>query len=67
MTELSELLMSLAIRDMLDSSEEVSRVSVLSRLNRLMLTEWDENRCYAYVMAIRELQNDLNITLLTDN
>lgn len=61
MSALSELLMSEVIWEMLSSNEEVSRESVLSRLRIRMLAEWDEKRCYAYVIAIRELKKDLTM------
>jgi hypothetical protein len=50
------MLISEVIWEMLSSDEEVSRAAVLSRLTLRMLAEWDEKRCYAYVMAIRELK-----------
>lgn len=63
----SDLLISEVIWEMLSSDEEVSRAAVLSRLTLRMLAEWDEKRCYAYVMAIRELKKELNEELIHPN
>lgn len=67
MSALSELLLSEVIWEMLSANEEVSQESVLSRLCIRMLTEWDEKRCYAYVIAIRDLKKDLNVKRVTLN
>lgn len=67
MSALSDLLMSEVIWELLSSDEEVSRESVLSRLTIRMYVEWDEKRCYAYVIAIRELKKELNEKLIYPN
>lgn len=67
MSAFSDLLISEVIWEMLSSDEEVSRAAVLSRLTLRMLAEWDEKRCYAYVMAIRELKKELNEELIHPN
>ncbi|VTP13849.1 hypothetical protein PUATCC27989T_01697 [Phytobacter ursingii] len=67
MSAFSDLLISEVIWEMLSSDEEVSRAAVLSRLTLRMLAEWDEKRCYAYLMAIRELKKELNEELIHPN